>query len=73
MYLLCKRFRFESDNKAVSLILCNPLAKPPAVIQHWALRLSHFDFEVKHRAGKRKYFRFPVQASFENLGLRDSE
>jgi hypothetical protein len=52
MYLLGKRFTIESDNKAVSLIFNNPLAKPPAVIQRWALRLSHFDFEVRHRAGK---------------------
>jgi hypothetical protein len=52
MYLLGKRFKIESDNKAVSLIFNNPLAKPPAVIQRWSLRLSHFDFEVKHRAGK---------------------
>ncbi len=71
MYLLGKRFRIESDNKAVTLIFNNPLAKPPAVIQRWALRLSHFDFEVKHRAGKGNISDFLSRHPLKTWDLKD--
>lgn len=52
LYLLGKRFRIHVDNRAVMLILNNPLSKPPARILKWALDLSVYDMEVVHIPGK---------------------
>ena len=52
IYLLGNTFVLEVDNKALELILKNPLSKPPARIQRWQLRLSAFTYTVKHIPGK---------------------
>ncbi|CAF1043728.1 unnamed protein product [Brachionus calyciflorus] len=51
LYLVGIFFDLIIDNKAVFLILKNPLSNPPARIQRWALRLSSFNFNVIHRPG----------------------
>jgi hypothetical protein len=51
LYLLGNKFVLFTDNRAVFLILKNPLSKPPARILRWELRLRGFDFTVKHRPG----------------------
>ena len=51
LYLLGNHFRLRIDNKALELILNNPLSKPPARIQRWKLRLAPYDFEVEHIPG----------------------
>ena len=33
-------------------LFSNPLSRPPARIELWALRLMNFDFEIIHRPGK---------------------
>jgi hypothetical protein len=35
IYLLGHKFELHIDNKALALILDNPLSKPPARIQRW--------------------------------------
>ena len=50
-YLLGHRFIIYTDNKAVELIMRNPLSTPPARILRWQLRLSGYDFEVVHKPG----------------------
>ena len=50
-YLLGRHFVIFTDNKAVELIMRNPLSTPPARILRWQLRLSGYDFEVVHRPG----------------------
>lgn len=50
-YLLGKQFELYTDNKAMSLILSNPLANPPARIKRWKMRLSPFDMVIKHVPG----------------------
>ena len=44
-------FELFCDNKAVTLIISNPLSKPPARIQRWELRLSPFNFKIIHIPG----------------------
>ena len=52
LYLVGNKFDLYTDNKALSLIINNPLAKPPARIQRWELRISSFNFNIIHRPGK---------------------
>jgi transposase InsO family protein len=52
IYLLGNSFELRVDNKALELILRNPLSKPPARIQRWQLRLAPYDYEVIHIPGK---------------------
>ncbi len=49
--VLGNNFELEVDNKALELILKNPLSKPPARIQRWLLRLSPYSYTVKHIPG----------------------
>ncbi|CAF1025218.1 unnamed protein product, partial [Brachionus calyciflorus] len=51
LYLIAVRFKLYIDNRAVALIYNNPLARPPARILRWGLRLSPYDFEVIHTPG----------------------
>ena len=51
LYTLGRKFTLRTDNQAVALIYKNPLAKPPARIQRWSLRLSSYDFVVEHVPG----------------------
>ena len=51
LYTLGRKFKLRIDNKAVALIYNNPLAKPPARIQRWSLRLSSYDFVIEHIPG----------------------
>ena len=51
LYTLGRKFKLRIDNKAVALIYNNPLAKPPARIQRWSLRLSSYDFVIEHITG----------------------
>ena len=46
-----QRFTLVTDNRAVQLIINNTSSRPPARIERWALRLSQFDFDIKHRPG----------------------
>lgn len=53
VFLMGYRFTLATDNRAVKLIFNNSASKPPARIERWALRLTHFDFEVEHRPSVR--------------------
>lgn len=65
IYLIGRKFKLITDNRAVKLIFNNTVAKPPARIERWALRLTQFDYEVEHRpseANVADYFsRHPVR------------
>ena len=52
LYLINHHFKLITDNRAIQLIFSNPLSRPPARIERWALRLMNFDFEIIHRPGK---------------------
>ena len=52
LYLVGRKFKIYTDNKALTLILNNPLSKPPARIRGWELRIAHFDMELVHIQGK---------------------
>ncbi len=52
LYLLgCDEFELICDNKAVTLIISNPLSKQPARIQRWELQFSQYRFKIVHRPG----------------------
>lgn len=51
LYLFSRQFTLITDNKPIELILRNPNSKPPARIQRWNLRLSQYNFTIKHRSG----------------------
>ncbi|CAF1005479.1 unnamed protein product [Brachionus calyciflorus] len=51
MYLLANYFDLYCDNKAIYFIFNNPLAKPPARIQRWELRIYPYNFKVIHTPG----------------------
>jgi hypothetical protein len=51
LFLIGRKFIFETDNLALKLILDNPSARPPIRLRRCALRLAPFDFVVKHRPG----------------------
>ena len=48
-YLLGRRFLLVTDHRALLWLVSTP--KPPATLARWILRLSEFDFAIKHRAG----------------------
>ena len=52
LYLFGSQFRLVTDNRAVQLIFGHSVARPPARIERWALRLTQFDYQVVHRPGK---------------------
>ena len=52
LYLFGSHFRLVTDNRAVQLIFGHSVSRPPARIERWALRLTQFDYEIVHRAGK---------------------
>jgi hypothetical protein len=45
-------FVLVTDNRAVGLILSNTSSRPPARIERMALRLSQFDFVIRHCSSK---------------------
>jgi hypothetical protein len=51
LYTFGRKCKLSIDNKAVALIYNNPVAKPPARIQRWSLRLSSYDFIDEHILG----------------------
>ena len=51
VYLFGKKFTLITDNRAVQLIFGNVSSRPPARIERWALRLTKFDYNIKHRPG----------------------
>lgn len=52
MYLIGRRFRLVTDNRAVQILFSNNKAKIPARIERWVLRLMNFNFEIVHREDK---------------------
>lgn len=52
LYLIGRKFRLVTDNRAVELIFRNPKSDPPLRIKRWVLRLMDFDFTIIHRPGK---------------------
>ena len=66
LYLIGKRFKLVTGNRAVQLIFANTATKPPARIERLAFRLSQFDFEVVHKPGNSNiadyYSRHPLKA-----------
>jgi hypothetical protein len=51
LYLFGAPFTLVTDNRAVQYILSHTAARPPARIERWALRLTQFDYIIKHRPG----------------------
>jgi hypothetical protein len=51
IYLFGKKFTLVTDNRAVQLIFGNASSRPPARIERWALRLTQFNYSIKHRPG----------------------
>ena len=47
LYLFGSQFRLVTDNRAVQLIFGHSVARPPARIERWALRLTQFGYEVR--------------------------
>jgi hypothetical protein len=63
-YLFGKEFTLVTDNRAIQLIFGNTSTRPPARIERMALRMSKFNFVIKHCPGKANiadyYSRHPV-------------
>ena len=51
IYLMGQTFILINDNRAIQLIYGNSASRPPARIERWAIRLSQFDFFIKHQTG----------------------
>jgi len=64
LYVIGKRFKVITDNRAVQLIFSNTVAKPPPRIERMALRMAQFDCEFIHKPGDELladyYSRHPV-------------
>ena len=52
MYLFGCKFKLNTDNKGVEMILNNPKSNPGARMKRWVLRLSQYNFSVEHVPGK---------------------
>ena len=52
LYLVGRKFRLVTDNRAVELIFRNPKSNPPLRIKRWVLRLMDYDFTIIHRPGR---------------------
>ena len=51
IYLVGKKFKLLTDNKAVEIIYKNPKSNPPARIRRFNLRLMDLEFEIQHKPG----------------------
>ncbi len=51
LYLFGSSFTLITDNRAVQYIFSDSAKRPPARIERWALRLTQFDYTIKHRPG----------------------
>jgi hypothetical protein len=71
-YLYGERFVLESDHQPLKWILTN--SKLTGKLARWAMMLSEFDFEVKHRAGvdngKACLSRYPQVSNEDCTGAR---
>ena len=51
IYLVGKKFKLLTDNKAVEIIYKNPKSNPPARIRRFNLRLMDLEFDIQHKPG----------------------
>lgn len=49
-YIIGSKFTIETDHESIKWFTN---AKVPARLVRWALRMSEFDYEIKHRSGKK--------------------
>ena len=72
LYLCGAPFVIHSDHKPLQYLFNNPLSKPPARTERWQLRLTPYDFTVRHRPGKDNPADYMSRHPLDNQSVRSS-